>query len=54
MPFFVAKTQNTIKGCRHGADVPCPFQAGEDPDLTEAYRVPPNQQLLSGAFGRSL
>ena len=43
-----------VDGCRHGANVPCPFQTSEDPDLTKAYRVHPDQQLLSGAFGRSL
>ena len=30
----------------------CP--ASENPDLTKAYRVHSDQQLLSGAFGRSL
>ena len=49
-----AEVYGCAADCRHGANVPCPFQASENPDLTKAYRVHPDQQLLSGAFGRSL
>ena len=31
-------------------DRACPFQASENPDLTKAYCVHSDQQLLSGAF----